>query len=387
MRKLLLTILLLSLTGCIRHETGTLGISSKNYEHGDIKVKVGGSLLGGVGDSNFIPEVELNKWDEVKLKVWSEEEGDAKAVQKDNKLTWKNKDKSKEYNFYEKTAQEIGSEDGGFEYEIILNEKPKSNIISLKIDTENLVYYKQKNDDYDFYNADGKTGDYTKLGGKNYKTGMAFRLYKPILIDNKKKKYDCEVEIKDDNLKIVIPDIDNSNFPAILDPTFGYTSGCPDTGQAIGGGNRLTGGPETSGSEYASLKVDSITMCTTAVGNANMKGVLVNSSFGIVEVCGAVGVTAGTRYVTSTCSGSVTISPSTTYYISAIYDSNNAQSPYGTRTGFRGYYDYSNSYSSPSAPSDKKLLGADNAQYGYVTYSEKVTASPPPESSDTVFFQ
>jgi len=86
-------------------------------------------------------------------------------------------------------------------------------------------------------------------------------------------------------------------------------------------------------------------------------------------------------------SGEILISPSTTYYISAVFDSSNASQLYGTRTGFRGYYDYSNSFSSPSAPSDKKLLDANNAQYGYATYSEKVTASPPSESSDIIVFE
>jgi len=148
----------------------------------------------------FKPEVKLEKWgDETHIRIWSEEEGDDKARQVGDKIVWENKNKSKEYNFYplEPTDE---MENGGFEYEIILKEKPKSNIIELKIELKDLECYYQpeltqeEKDEgierpenvigsYAVYHKT-KSGDYSKIGGKNYMAGKAFHIYRPRMCDS-----------------------------------------------------------------------------------------------------------------------------------------------------------------------------------------------------------
>ena len=116
----------------------------KEFVVGGEKVLVGIPQKTGLfGGDKFIPEVKLEKWgDETSIRVWSEEEGDVSATQVGDKIVWNNKDGSKEYNFYALPSNEK-MENGGFEYEIILKEKPAVNVIELKIESENLVFYYQ----------------------------------------------------------------------------------------------------------------------------------------------------------------------------------------------------------------------------------------------------
>ena len=297
MKKLIiLTILLTGLTGCIKQEESLGTITSKHFEKGDIKVTVGGEMLGAT-DTTFIPEVKLTKWDETSIRLWSEEKGDKKAIQKDNKISWNNKDKSKEYNFYEVSKEELGNEDGGFEYEIILNEKPKSNVTELKIETENLVFYYQAplneeeqdelvvsctetqcfNKDgkviverpeniigsYAVYHKDDVKGDYSRVGGKNYKAGKAFHIYRPQMIDaNGNKTWGkLNINIAVGIVSVTIPQefLDNATYP--VRHATGYTFGYETAGSTKVQGYQFTAYRFSTG---ASPTQGVVTTCTVS---------------------------------------------------------------------------------------------------------------------------
>ncbi len=97
----------------------------------------------------------------------------------------------KEVHFYE-IPQKTEPLEGGFEFEVILKEKPTSNKLEFSIETKGLRFYYQpelteeeKKTCYRPENVVGsyavyhstKKNDYSKISGKNYRTGKAFHTF------------------------------------------------------------------------------------------------------------------------------------------------------------------------------------------------------------------
>jgi len=163
-----------------------------------------------------------------------------------------------EAHFYEtKTDKKTDA----FEFEVILKEKPKTNKVRMSIRTKGLKFYYQlplneerhdkrvvKSTPTDCYDKDGKVichrpenvvgsyavyheskqGDYSKMGGKNYRAGKAFHIYRPKITDANgnwtwgklnidEKKGILTIEI-DQNF------LDKAVYSVKIDPTFGYTA-------------------------------------------------------------------------------------------------------------------------------------------------------------------
>lgn len=172
------------------------------------------------------------------------------------------------------------NENGGVEFDTILYDKPVSNVIRYPIETKGLKFFyqpplteeitkEQKEQGYTatdtaIYNKDGKeisyrpenvvgsyavyheskAGDYSKIGGKNYRAGKAFHIYRPKIIDANGKWIWGELNIDEQSgtLTITIDQnwLDNAVYPVKVDPTFGYeTVGA--TGDYYEGGNIILG--------------------------------------------------------------------------------------------------------------------------------------------------
>jgi len=141
-------------------------------------------------------------------------------------------------------------EGGGFEFEIILKVKPPSNAYALPIDTENLVFHYQPplNEElnvsgYDFVNAthaiingtvvthrpENVVGSYAvyhrSKRNNEYKTGKAFHIFRPLLIDDLGNEAWAELLIDKNSFMITLPQkfLDTAQYPVIVDPTFGKT--------------------------------------------------------------------------------------------------------------------------------------------------------------------
>lgn len=89
---------------------------------------------------DFYPQVKIKRWDnEVNFSLRLVNDEKSPSIETtENVIQWKG-DKI-EAHFYDKP--EI-SEDGAYEFEIILKEKPKSNIIQFSIQTKGLKFYYQ----------------------------------------------------------------------------------------------------------------------------------------------------------------------------------------------------------------------------------------------------
>jgi len=168
--------------------------------------------IGSERHSPPMPYLKINKWDgEVSMKVnvpYVRE--DYPTETKDNKLVWSDDDY--DVKFYPKEPEEIKllgpdgkdrtftiNDGGGVEVDLVLKEKSASNVFTFPIQTKGLKFYYQPEltqqeidkgafrpenvvGSYAVYH-ESKQGNYEALGGKNYRAGKAFHIYRPKVRD------------------------------------------------------------------------------------------------------------------------------------------------------------------------------------------------------------
>lgn len=137
--------------------------------------------------------------------------------------------------------------DDCFEWEIILNKAPDSNIFRYQLETEGLVFYFQDSVDADnpyFEQPDSVRFSYAVYHSKkrdnhiiinnsdttflNYGTGKAFHIYRPRIWDSAGDTLWGEIHIDTlHNLLTITVDktfLASAIYPVTIDPTFGYTT-------------------------------------------------------------------------------------------------------------------------------------------------------------------
>ena len=131
----------------------------------------------------------------------------------------------------------------GFEFEIILRERPASNVVEMAIEAEGLKFYyqpelTQEEIDEGAYRPEEVVGSYAvyhatcgqmhkKEDAEKYQTGKAFHIYRPKVYDANgnwiwgELNIDAEAGI----LSITVDQqwLNNAVYPVRVDPTFGYT--------------------------------------------------------------------------------------------------------------------------------------------------------------------
>lgn len=154
-------------------------------------------------------------------------------------------------NLYSVAADSKTKENAFDEYEIVLSEKPKTNIFTLPFTSKDLVFYYQppltqeldpkeydsiteteaiKDGKIAVYRPENIVGSYavyhaSKSGGV-YGTGQVFHIYRPWSEDAKGVRVWCDLKIQDNSLIITVPQdfLDKAVYPIIIDPTLGYTT-------------------------------------------------------------------------------------------------------------------------------------------------------------------
>ena len=208
----------------------------------DIEISVGDEK-----QPDFYPRMKIKRWDnEVNFSVGVISDHKGVDYNVGDKVEW-NDGHGVKARFYELPADEQ-NEHGIFEFEIVLDEKPVSNVVEMSIETKGLRFnYQPLNDENSFsgdnvvgsyavYHA-SKKNDYSQCGGKNYRCGKAFHIYRPKIIDDKGDWVwgDLNVDVERGILSIEIDQkwLDNAVYPIVVDPTFGQT----DTGGSYPGGS------------------------------------------------------------------------------------------------------------------------------------------------------
>jgi len=216
--------------------------------------------------SDTKPEVILRKWgDETFIKISPDVSfggvfgADKKVKPKQENGKLKFEDTDKEIHLYplEKT-EELPER---FEYEVILKSKPATNVITLNIETKGLDFFYQPeltqeekdNGDFRPENIIGSYAVYHKtkknhiLGQTNYKTGKAFHIYRPKIIDADGKEVWGNLNIENGILSVEIPQnfLDEAVYPIrhAAGLTFGYTT-------QGGSSNRVDDGDRIAAGRY-----------------------------------------------------------------------------------------------------------------------------------------
>ncbi len=250
--------------------------------------------IGDIESPVFKPHLKLKRWGEecwLKVGIAGEIEEELEVEVEPNKLKYKYKvtqngfeieldselyplesrtviAKDKEGN----DASFTQNEPGGFEFEIILKKKPKTNKIVLDFEMQGLVSYYQPPLTQEFKSGyseefqrdilvsetqvtNALTGDVlverpinvvgsyavyhatrtnmhrTKKDAEKYKCGKAFHIYRPKVIDALGKTAWASLNISESTFTITIDQtwLDTAIYPVTIDPEFGYHPAAPAT--------------------------------------------------------------------------------------------------------------------------------------------------------------
>lgn len=172
-----------------------------------------------------------------------------------------------------------------------MEQKPDSNQFDFPIDTQNLDFFYQpaldkENTDknltctekecldsegnivsyrpeqvvgsYAVYHND-KQGDYSKMGGKNYKAGKAYHIYRPKVTDAAGNNIwgELDVDEKKSILTVTVPQqfLNTASYPITIDPNFGYESAGASVGPSVGMGDNQINGSVFSGAAGTGVSI------------------------------------------------------------------------------------------------------------------------------------
>lgn len=184
--------------------------------------------IGDAKQTDFYPQAKVKRWDnEVNFSIRLADDKSGTFTNENGKVKYV-KDKL-EAHFY--------SLEKGFEFEIILKEKPSSNVINFTLEHKGLDFFHQPTltpqEVEDGCSRPAKViGSYavyhkTQKNNK-YQTGKAFHIYRPFATDDSNASVWCDIQIntEEKTATITIPQgfLDNARYPVSIDPDFGYTS-------------------------------------------------------------------------------------------------------------------------------------------------------------------
>lgn len=345
------------------------------------------------------PAVTLSKWnDEAGMTVvYDKVKGQGSRQLFTDRMEWK--DAKEEVHAYPLPAGE-GMEDGGFEIEVVLNEKPDTNVFDFKIEgADELDFWYQSLEsctEENIFCPENVIGSYavyhkTKanhiVGETNYATGKAFHIFRPKAIDANGVEQWAELSYFDGVLTVTVPQdwLEQATYPVRVDPTFGRTT--------IGASTNALGSQDAAGSEFTSpadshgATVTSISYYASSTGGAvNTKGQLYLKDGGgagtHTTVSGGRGsvVTAPTPVGWATSSSmTATIASSTVYIIGFVMEG--AVSIRRDSTGSHFWLESSaNDYTTESSLSDG-TAGVGFASI-YATYTVAPASTTPVLTTD-----
>ena len=344
-----------------------------------IKVEIGDSK-----QTDFYPQVKHCRWDNevnVSYRLVDSEKDSPQIITENGRIKYiKNRIEAHFYDLLESNEHP----EGGYEFEVILKEKPKTNVVRFTLVDKGVEYFYQPElEDYEVQemaerenitlleakrkcrpeNVVGSYAVYTKesktnyAGGKEYKCGKVGHIFRPKIVDANGTEVWGDLHIENGILSVTIPQkfLDEAVYPVrhAAGLTFGYTSvGASDDYDFVG--NELRGSLFTSPSDAASA--NSITFYSGYGSSYNVKGVLVlGSNLNIVAngIGNAYSAPAmASDWYTSSFSSNPSLSSNTNYVLMIICDKSYVNFPYDTGSAGQGYKDTSNSYSTPSNPTD-----------------------------------
>ncbi len=374
--------------------------------------------IGDVAQQDFLPQLKIKRWDnECNFSVRLVDDTPGVPIIDTEKEKIKYVKEKIEVHFYKtQILMHRSTYINGYEFEVILKEKPATNMITYSIQTKGLrfVYqpplteewlvgqvYKSRTisevteteikdsegnillrrpenviKSWAVYNVTSRD-NYSLFGGKDYKTGKAFHRFRPKAIDANGWEVwgDVDIDIERGLSTVTLPQdfIDNAVYPIrhASGDTFGYTSIGAST-DGYNPANDFDGcGVFTSGSAGTATSISIYHVDYDAGKSGNMKGVLIlDSDYNIISngVGSPVAWDSTEEWVVSSFGTSPSIAASTDYVIGHIVDTSSMGWAYDSDASYSEHYDSSNNYASPTHPTDLTTYGSVKMSI-YVTYT------------------
>lgn len=364
-------------------------------------------VVGDEKSATFEPKVKMERWNEVNFSIKPKDiSGLTESVEMTDKIKWSKGNMEVEF---------VDTEDG-YKYIWYLKSKPATNKVEFDIETTGLDFFyqpplNQENTDPNLTctetqckDVDGNVvverpenvvgsyavyhstkGGMNDIGGKDYKVGKAFHIFRPHIIDAEGKETWGILHIENGIYSVEIPQefLDKAVYPILSNDTFGYTSSGASS-QTVGQ-NMLYAGNYTSGASAGNG--DNLKMYVNSQsGTINIKGVLLNSSLNIVSngVGNAVNIDTSESLETSVFGTSPSISASTSYWLGITSDTSSAVFKCDSTGGSSGM-DFSNSYSSPANVGTWDFTGSNKFSI-YATYTPSGGGAAPSPTQDIFIF-
>ncbi|RKZ11025.1 hypothetical protein DRQ25_00770 [Candidatus Fermentibacteria bacterium] len=197
-----------------------------------------------VGDikepGRFLPQFKTKHWGNecnFSIRLLDDDYDSGVVSEIGDKIQWERA--GRKVRMYEKDSDD---EDGAFEFEVELAEKPIDNVLRFSIQSKEFRFLYQRpltqkeiddggsqpENTIGSYAVYHKTKKHNLTGGKHYRAGKAFHIYRPWVEDSEGTRVWCDLRIDDvsEELTITIPQefLDTAVYPILVDPTFGYTS-------------------------------------------------------------------------------------------------------------------------------------------------------------------
>jgi hypothetical protein len=220
---------------------GKYGLTVKPDSSDRLAIEIGDTKQPGT----FYPQVKAMRWDnEVNLSFRLVDGAPGVAttvVQAGNVVKWQKGDV--EAHFYDR-GDSADHPEGAFELEVLIKRKPASNVVRFSMQTKGLEFLYQPAltqaqidaghscpenvvGSYAVYHAT-KSGDYSRLGGNNYRTGKVCHIFRPQAVDANgiTTWADLNIDAAALTATITVPQafLDSAAYPVLVDPTFGWSS-------------------------------------------------------------------------------------------------------------------------------------------------------------------
>jgi len=335
-----------------------------------------------IGDSKqingFLPQVKIMRWDNevnISLRLVHDEINPVFSNEAE-KIKWEGK----------KISAEIYPVENGQEFEIILKEKPASNVIKFTVQDKGVNYFYQSAltkqeiekggirpenvvGSYAVYAAEHKVNI---LGGKEYKAGKIGHIYRPKIVDSAKKEVWGDLHIENGILSVTIPQnfLDNAVYPVrhAAGLTFGYTThGASSDGWVY---NYLATDGDSVYSPASNGNLVSITQYSAKDSTAqNSKMAIYNTSNALIDYTGAVNIDTLGEY-TANVVGAAAVNSAVGYKL-CFKHAGTIRNYYDSVAGTYNYKYVSNTYASafPDPVSWTTAAGANHKYSIWATYT------------------
>ena len=385
-----------------------------------------------IGDSkqpDFKPQVKIQRWDnEVNLSFRLKDDGVEEEIveTKGEEIVWKKG--KREVRFYDLPESEALPE-GGYEFEVVLLEKPATNVVEFSLNTKGLRFFYQpplnqeqllpghtatETTEFDASgnivgsrpeNIVGSYAVYSSerkinyVGGKEYKCGKIGHIYRPQIEDANGVKVwgELSVDTKKGTLSVTIPQefLDNAVYPVrhAAGLTLGYTTTPGTAFRTLSAGNEGRASVRYNSPDNGTVSSISV-YCNYITSSVNVKHFLLLQTGSSIAIP-PNGVTPGAAppsaagWSTINYTSRPSLESGVDYRIGTVRNTglNNVQL-YADSTSF-GHTclaAWTAGYATPVAPSYPPSGDLDREYGMYITYTASAAGFPFPHSPvDTDF--